>query len=365
MSNWEHKEDRKTESGVEIHRYHKPVLVTGEWSMGEVDFEVDGNTLDSLKSTHEQLMDNKISVPLFLNPEHVNHENGDEDKFSNGDWNDIKKGEVKGYFTRETKDPEGKEAKELVAVVDVFGDKKKAAELTEKYDVSIYAPPSWKDSKKKEYKRPIRHLLLTGQPVMKGLGKFTPLAASFKFKGNDMTIDMKKLAKTLGIKEVTEESLSDAISVALSNKDSKLNALTEEVKTLKAKKKEDAPAPAPAPIPAVALSEPLINLSIENRESKIDSLLNCSEPKITPAKAKSLKEKYCNKENVTLALSDGGVDSFAEVFNVLKDNEPILRLGEHSAQQTLELADKMRSPEHNPLIANADKRIELAKLNNN
>ena len=40
MSNWEHKEERKTESGVEIHRYHKPVLVTGEWSMGEVDFEI-------------------------------------------------------------------------------------------------------------------------------------------------------------------------------------------------------------------------------------------------------------------------------------------------------------------------------------
>ena len=295
----------------------KEVIYEGEFTKegcsfngGEdVEFSVTPELIDHWVSTSEQMRSKGIEQPLYLSAAH------DEAECT-------KSGKVSDAFR--DKNDRGEEALFLVFDLDDGVDDS----VLEGRDVSVFAEPYYKG-----YDYPLRHVALTPDPVIPNLSGFTTIAASLTKVDGDK--EMKALAKALGIE--FSESSTDQEVVAL---------ITKAFNALKAAKKEPEK-------PKIAAS--LSRMAIEARNSKIDALCGGDSPKITPAVAKKLKEKYCTEDAVTLALSNeesGAIDSdgFEAVILALSENEPILSTKEKTKGQVSLKA------EDNPMVAAAQKR---------
>lgn len=234
-----------------------------------------------------------------------------------------------------------------------------AAKLSKTSNVSIYVEPQYKDGKANVYEKPVLHVALTDYPVVPGLEPFQAIAASNDRKEKKMTL--QELAAKFGLDPATPaEQVFEAIALAF-----------DELKGGKPPVPGQQP-PAPGAPPAgppkkpafgeepeegvqLSLNPVLCDQTRENRELKIDALLK--EGFVTPALAKSLKEKYCAEPSIKLAL-DHGHDEFKTVHDTIRSNGKVVHYGGRSGPQpgmpdnAVALSNSLK-PENNPLIASA------------
>lgn len=220
----------------------------------------------------------------------------------------------------------------LYATFDLAGDD--AILAASRNDVSIYAPPMFKDGKGNVYIRPITHVCLTPEPLIPGLGPWQQIAASLIRKEQKM--DWTKIREALGIEaELTDDNAEALILQAIEAL--KHPVIQEPV----APPPPPAPvaAPAPEPAPAVAASanasgDPvLLSLVADNRRGKLDALVAAE--RITPALKEKLAVKYCDPSTLALALSRGG-DGFETLVEVMASLAP-MNLGERTGAQILDV----------------------------
>ncbi len=295
---WVFSEELK-DGEVPIRRYHKPLIKVGKYTKDSdgVDFEVTDDLLSHWNNTVLEMSENGIKIPVPLGHTENN------------------KGYLKSTFIKD---------KTLIGVIDlVVSD---AEELSKTLDVSIFVPPKFTDGKGRIYNRPIRHVALTSYPVIPGLGEFEAVAASLIPIDKEKEMELGAIKLALNIEgEATEDSILAGIT----------------------KLKESIPI-------QLSFNDATIKVATENRELKIGQLINTG--KITPAVGEELKKIYTTKDNITLSLSSED-STFDKMVEALSKNEAVVKTGEKTGQQTLELSDPHKGgDERNYLIEDAEKR---------
>lgn len=306
--------------------FEKEHAYVGKFQKGdEPEFELTKEALEFIASESNRYIENgnKCNLPV----EHTT----DPEK---------NRGENKKWFVKE--DSKGRQG--LFSLTE-FRDAE-AAKLARTAQTSIYAPPTYKDGAKNEYTRPIRHVALTDYPIIPGLDRFTPIAASlvpFESKESSMPI-LKDLAEGVGL-QLSEDVFADDAKATKS--------ILEAIKGIKAASENavlelsEYKKLNPPKVDPIRISDAQVDMLRENRELKLSALVK--EGKILPCVKKSLEEVFCAKSNLTLALSEGKEDNFKAVVAALSDNDPI-KLSELSGPQTQTDIATLLNKETNPLM---------------
>lgn len=298
---WEFSEELK-DGEIPVRRYHKPLIKVGKYTKDSdgVSFVVTDDLLTHWNNTVLEMSENGIKIPVPLGHTENN------------------KGYLKSTFIKD---------KTLIGVIDLVGTD--AAELAKTQDVSIYVPPKFTDGKGRTYNRPIRHVALTSYPVIPGLGEFEAVAASLILINKEKEMELGAIKLALNVEgEATEDSILAGIT----------------------KLKESIPI-------QLSFNDATIKVATENRELKIGQLINTG--KITPAVGEELKKIYTTKDNITLSLSSED-STFDKMVEALSKNESVVKTGEKTGQQTLELSDPNKGgDERNYLIEDAEKRQKV------
>jgi len=340
--------------------YRKELISTGVWHKGKHKWEVDEALLSHWVDTHHAQVANglKVTVPL----EHTNAPDKN-----------------RGYLIdlEVTKNDRG-----VPALFGFFKFPKEHQHLTKTTDVSIYSPTEYTDGKNNKYVRPIRHVALTTDPVVTGLGPFEPIAASFgepemtqlqdiakELKLSldddaairqhilDMSMSMRSLAKKLRITvadDADDTTVESAIASAFSRargkaRDAKKGAKDGDKKDGKDGKEN------------IAASQPqpgMVRLLRDNRKMKLDALVASGH--VTPAARKRIDEAYCTDEALAMSLSnEGESDPFDMMLSAIEVNGPVLSLKEKTGGQAIALS-KVNN-DNNPVLRDAKARAERAK----
>lgn len=305
--------------------YRKELIRTGQFvkDSENLDFEVTSDTLKHWAASFQQMKQNGVKVPI----PNTHAAAGDADQ---------NRGYVTDMFVVDDS---------LVMTCEMIG--REGIEAAAKCDVSIWCPPKLRDGDGNEYKIPIEHVALCTDPVITGLGDFIPLAASKRAKEPNM--DLTKIKKALSIAE--ELTLENAEALILSAHEAltkKLTTLGEQFDAFKATAGDKTPKPDAA----------LVSLSADNRNMKLAALVEAA--RITPAVRDKLAKLFVDEAPLTLALSNGTAGLFNEIVEALRENDPV-KLGESSKAQTLALSSPIVSDEKNPLMADAQQRLDASK----
>jgi len=171
--------------------------------------------------------------------------------------------------------------------------------------VSLFSPPEYKHGNH-VFRRPIRHIAFTDNPVIGDLDKLKTIAASCV---QEKDMHLRKLAESFGLKlsdDQTDEQIAEAIDAHVKS----LSASKNEVVT-----KEEH-------ISASASADPIVlALSRDNRRMKIQQLV--ATRKATPAEAATLEKRWAGE---TLSLSTESTDAFDSIVASYLDREPIREL---------------------------------------
>jgi len=264
--------------------------------------------------------------------------------------------------------------------VDLIGEGIKLAGTS---DVSIYAPPEFKDSAGHAWKRPIMHVALCTDPAIPGLEGFIPLPAS---KGNTpVRVPVLKLETTTmpldpnapaGAPPAPSNALKDAFkqqvhavidddTLDIPGKIKKIKAI------LQAQEKalgliEGAP-PEPAPgsaVPVAATLQPTpmeLRLSRKSRRQDFDALVAAG--KLTPAARDKLAAIYLPSDDkaLSLSLSQAGCDQFDAMIAALAENDPV-KLGEKTGPQLLSLSASKQGPDEETKKIQVETKAAVARL---
>jgi hypothetical protein len=223
----------------------------------------------------------------------------------------------------------------------------KYARLAKTAEVSIFSPPSWDDGLGNTYRRPIRHVAFTQEPVIPALDKFTLVAS---LEGEQPTM-LRELAAELGIEvadddtdETLYQKIVDAFNAGSGDEEEVGDPSEDPPEEIEMSDDEELPAEDDEEdVPADAMS---LSLLRENRSMKIDKLV--TERKITPAQAKHLKTKYTEKGSLSLSLKSGS-DNFDDVYTTLNLGAPVITKSNSGAQ-------RLPRNSENVLISNAESR---------
>lgn len=304
--------------------YVKELIYTGKFRMANgVEFEVDRGTLDHWASTHASLSENGIQVPLPI-------EHSDDPEKT--------RGHIVGMYVENN----SRGIPALFGKVQ-FRDPQ-AAELAKTAQVSIFSPPEFIDGKGNHYVRPIKHVALTDYPVIPSLQGFQSIAASF-VSPKEAIMPLKELATKLALSCEDETKLEDTIIASFKAKDELVSQKDTEIEALKKR----------IPADPISVSAAHRNMLKDNRDMKLSLLV--SKGHISPAVKDELVKAFCSDDTLTLALSrEGSFDPFDAVVLALSKNV-IVELGE---ADTIVLSNRQAAD--NPLIADAKKRSEAAKV---
>lgn len=210
-------------TGQPTKTFRKEVIYTGKFEAPSVGaFEVTEADLDHWVETSKLMLSNGVKIIV---PEPVgSDEHPDTSKPALSERN-------RGYVTNFHRDPA--KPNSLLADFTLIGED--AIRLASRNDVSIWVPPFLKDGKGNVYERPIGHVAITPVPVIPGLGKFTPIAASaggatlqvpvYRLAQESSAMDLKKLAAKFGIN--TEGMDDQAIMAAIAAKADALTGQTQ------------------------------------------------------------------------------------------------------------------------------------------
>lgn len=299
--------------------YRKELLYAGDFLMHDgkgkrFKMSVDEAFLDHIVEQNRRMKEAGVEVPLPL---------------GHSDNPEKRRGTVVGLV-------KGVNKKGVPSVFSLvkFRDEQTASALKTS-QVSAFIPPVHVDGKGNKYYRPVTHVAVTDYPVIPGLEGFESISASL-LTSEEEDMSLRNLAEKLGLTgddARDDVAIETAVLASFKKNQDDLKALKAEVATLKAATPPPADKKPPLPIAAG-----LLTMAKDNREAKIDRL--AEQLKITPAVAKSLKERWCSPEALTLSLSavvDGGAaadDGFDNVVASLSLNEPVLALKEKSGSQT-------------------------------
>jgi len=222
--------------------------------------------------------------------------------------------------------------------------------------VSVFVPPSYTDGLGNKYYRPVRHVALTDYPVVPGLQGFEKvLAASLTKKAQPMDNLIQLLNEELGLElepGSNEATVYAAVKAAIDaaklapppDDEGGEGDETDEGEEMAEGGDDDYDEEKKK-----GMSASLVKLVTSSRNTIIDGLVD--DCKITPAVAKKLKKQYTGKDRLTLSFSEGEItDNFDDVIDALKDNEPVMSMGEKTKGQTLPKDGS------NPLLKDAESR---------
>jgi len=288
--------------------YRKELLPVGKFrkASDDLDFEITLDFLKHLSKTTSEMLADGITIPL------VNGHKGES---------------AYGQIIKMSTDDE-----KQTSYVDIeFSDDDCRKEAL-RNGVSAFIPPEFVDGKGRAWKRPLRHVASTAYPVIHGMSEWETISAAFNGplgpesnskRTNKMLVD--DLCGALGLSfdadteaNVKEDKIVDDItkicesSLELSET---VVQLREENATLRSESKKS----------EVNYPDELVSQIGDARKAKIDLLL--SNENITPKVRNTLVKKYCNKDIVSISLSDNDSDDFNFVMSTLSDNIAVGKSG--------------------------------------
>lgn len=323
--------------------FKKELMPVGTWHKGEQTWRVDESLLLHWVDTFHKWIEAGHKVPMPV-------EHTEDPEKNRGFWVDM---EV---------DVGASGVPALFGYADFAEGYEGLAKTT---DVSVYSPPKWTDARKRTFIRPIKHVALTNDPVIPGLGgfqaivaslggrdvsKLLDLAAKFKLDATDedsaalaieaaMAMSMKSLAKKLGL-EVGEgdddASLEKAIVAAFKSKG-------------KATPKPDDK--------KIEASAAMVQVVKDNRSMKLDKLLETG--RVTKAVRDKLEEKFLSDEAIKASCSSP--DGFEDAFAMLMANEPVMSFKQRTGPQDPVRLSNPMDEKQNPLLADAKRRAAAAQ----
>jgi hypothetical protein len=334
-------EAERTQDGQPVRRFRKELLKVGEYTHPGTGqrFSVSREGIGRMAETFRRYTAAGNRVPLP-----IGHENW-EDPERNRGW------AIDAFA----------EGDSLVGIVELVGDGIKLAGTS---DVSIYAEPSFTDSKGNSYEWVIRHVALCTDPVILGLDGFVPLAASQNFQ--PVQVPVLKLSGGSPMPDPTPNptpaGADPAEAVVQAICDKVITLVKDKAKTAQEKKAAfgdmmkqlekalgvfdsmNQPEPKPAadapPAEPVAASQSvppvMLQLAGENRQMKIDRLVSVG--KITPAVAADLKAGWTQGQALSLSLSEAGCKQFDALIGALDKNEAVLSFKEKTGPQSRAVA---------------------------
>ncbi len=313
-------------------KFRKQIVTAGDFVKGDEKFTITKERMQGWADTFVRMKGNGIKVPIPST--HA--------KVSDSDFN-------RGWVTDMFVDDDS-----LVMTCELIGDD--AIEAAARSDVSINAIPDFKDGKGVVYDDAITHVALCTDPVVPGLDKFIPIAASRSME--KVIMDYAKVGKVLGIKEDITEKNAEALILSRGAEVKK--ALDTAATTITSLKKDVEDAKKIPSNKKYEVSPVMLSLAAENRTMKLDTLVKDS--KITPACCKLLTVALLGENNKVLSLSleAGDTASFDAIIAALRENDPI-ELKSHTGPQVLKLQQDEKGNNINPLLADATARAKAAK----
>lgn len=333
----------RIENGVEIHRFKKELIKTGDYKKGSMSLSITDETLDHLAAQFALFTGggNKVPIPST------------HDTTGNPDNNN-------GWLVDVFRDGHS-----LFGIIDLIG--VESPKLALSSDVSLYIPPEYTDGNGITYHRPITHVALCTNPVITGLKGFEVIAASLSDNSNlgDTNMDLKKLAGLLGVNvadgddNAKIESAIEAAIKALKDDAAKVKTADEKNVSLSAdiKKLTDEKTALSLSLSGKTPDPMIVKLTSENRGIKLNALVQAS--KITPAVKDKLASVYSDEAALTLSLAKGD-DNFDKVISALAENN-VVELGEKTKAQVIALSNSNMAANSNPLTDEVNKRTAAAK----
>ena len=289
-------------------RYRKEILpIEAGWEKDGEELPLTSEFADKMISETNRMIGNSVKSPVVLSHE-GNEPFGQNIRLERGD--------------------NGRGTESVFSVIDFNDEASRDRAMTN--DVSVFVPPVRMDGKGNSYVRAMEHLALTPYPVVHGLDKWQPLAASFKQGTKSM--DLSPLLTALGVKKGDDDKAT-------------MSALVGAIKELKTTKKKVAVRaslkdPEPVKIPALMLS------SVKaGRATVLKQLV--SDGRISPATNDKLAAKYCSDEYLTLSLSKDVSDDFDFVVEQFGANT-VLELSGKSAGDEIGEAIKLAMHPNGP-----------------
>lgn len=317
----------------------KEIVRAGEYVKGDVKFVITVDTLKHWALTFASMKKNGVRVPIP-----VGHD-GASDPEKNRGWVDSM------YVSGDA----------LVMIAEAADEE--AAKAFMRSDVSVYSPEEFQDGQGRQYRRPITHVALCSDPVVPGLGRFIPLAASLNEGKPKM--DWKKLAADIGIaEEITEANAQELITKHFAAMKAQLEEMAKKSKDAdlssdESEEHEEEPEKKLAASRSKRRVDPLlVSVIAENRAMRIDRLV--TDRKISPAQGKQLRADYIGDENAALIASirgGRGNEEFERAVKLLELNEAGAK-GEKTGLQTVALSDPNRGADSNPLLKDAETRAK-------
>jgi len=197
-------------------------------------------------------------------------------------------------------------------------------------NVSIGARKDRIGSDSKAYPYAIDHTVLTTRPVVSGLGRFEAIAASnpghtlLTHQEQTMSIDLKKLAESTGIKdELTADNAVEQVSLAFSNQNKAVQDLIAERDRLKAE--ADKP-------DSLALSNGDRGAGIRTGQAAADKAV--SHGKCTRALASAMFEKLQGNDDFLRFSNEGrGPNLIEDVFGLMDKHNDAAAMDSLTSQQ--------------------------------
>jgi hypothetical protein len=304
------------QDGTPVKRFRKEIMRVGEYVKGDDRFGVTRDTLRHWAAQFARMKANGVKVPMP-----ATHE-------AEGDP-DLNRGWVTDMYV---------EGDSLLINCDLIG--KDGIDCAKKADVSIKSPAKAPDGHGNEYVRPITHVAMCTDPVVPGLDAFIPIAASLAAK-EKQTMKLKKTAKALGLKEaeLTDDKADDLLCSAVKTLQGENEGLKKSETTLKGSEKalKLSLAELKKGTEAKEVQPLMLDLLTENRERKLDQLVECS--RITPAVRDKIKAELLVPEALTLELSTGRKSEFDFWMKTLLENDPVKLREQTREQTTMELSN--------------------------
>jgi hypothetical protein len=280
-----------------------------------------------------------------------------------------------------------------------FNDAKTAQELKNS-NCSIYIPDEFYSGNDQYFERPIRHVAFTDYPVVPGLGKFKPIAASFDFElAEDAMVKptFSELANAIGVDVppgASDEEIFQAIVAEKGEAAPDDSAEADEFEELDGEDEdpdmgdedpdmededsedegtdfdpdaededteEGTPPDESKKKKGFKMSHAVLPTVVRSvsaaRRVQLDGLLR--ERKINVKMHEQLVKDFADEKKVEVALSheaNGSTegDNFDSTMKMLSLNTPMLNVGEHSG-------DQAKPPEKSPVVVEAERRAEAAK----
>ncbi len=236
---------------------------------------------------------------------------------------------------------------ELIATVEVIGEK--AIESALRNNCSIYAPVKFKAGDGQVYEQPILHLAVTPYPLIPGLGRFQPIAASnvrrLSKEANAMDKFAQRIARVLNLGEdADEEKVAEMVDELVK----KVDDLTEKVAAAAEKPDEGKEDDEEKEKELSAMKAEVVASRRETRELKLAHLV--ADGKLSAAARDKIRKQFVTDAT----LETFGADGFDLVCSVIAENT-VLPTGERTRFQIPNNAAGNGGPS-NPLIANMTRR---------